>query len=565
MVITPHHHRRATAAVAALALTLVSAVSAGLTATSASASASSDTDSTSTSKQASVSADRRAATNALAAVRAVFAPPASGDARRILDGVDATMALRDLAAGYESLSESDRAIADGYLARPTDSSDGDSFTVEYGIPEATPACSIDLCVHYVTGKNQNNDAPPLADAEDAAGEAGGNGIPDYVDSVLRVMTHVHNTYIDAGYREPLPDKSRGGDDRIDIYLAEIGSRGVYGYCTTDQPNPTSGPAFYDRWAYCVLDDDYAGFPNSALENIQVTAAHEYFHATQYAYDAFEDSWFLEATATWAEDEVYDKVNDNVQYLERSPLTAPFIPVDTFVNGGDYSGFHYGTWSFFRFLTEKYGVKKGTMPRLVLDMMDKVDGSLGAQDQYSWQAVGSVLGKKKTTASRQLLAYSVANRRPRATYDEGRAQKYPSARPAGSITLSPKRSRTGVARAETDHLSAATYRITPANLARKRTKLKVILDMAPKKHGSMAAITVVPKKGRARVYAVKLSRKGNGTKAVPFSSATVRYVEVTMANTSGRTRCFTSASSPFSCYGNPTYDNQSQKLSARVVR
>ena len=220
-------------------------------------------------------------------------------------------------------------------------------------------CTPDLCVHYVTSSNPNGDAPPLADTRGPAGQPGANGVPDYVDTVLEVMTGVHDTYLGAGYREPLPDQLRGGDARIDVYLAELGSRGAYGYCTTDQPDDPLGSALpaYDRWAYCVLDDDFAGFPNTVLENIEVTAAHEYFHATQYAYDAYEDTWFLEATATWAEDELFDDVDDNVQYLAHSQLTAPFVPLDSFITDGRYSNFHYGTWSFFRFLTERFTAER----------------------------------------------------------------------------------------------------------------------------------------------------------------------------------------------------------------
>ncbi len=61
--------------------------------------------------------------------------------------------------------------------------------------------------------------------------------------------------------------------------------------------------------------------HTPIENLQVTVAHEYFHAIQFAYDYFEDGWCMEATAAWVEDEVYDEVNDNVQYLADSPLTA----------------------------------------------------------------------------------------------------------------------------------------------------------------------------------------------------------------------------------------------------
>jgi len=32
--------------------------------------------------------------------------------------------------------------------------------------------------------------------------------------------------------------------------------------------------------------NYNGFPNTELEAIQVTAAHEFFHAVQFGYDGF---------------------------------------------------------------------------------------------------------------------------------------------------------------------------------------------------------------------------------------------------------------------------------------
>ena len=167
--------------------------------------------------------------------------------------------------------------------------------------------------------------------------------------MLDTTLHVHDTYVAAGYRAPKGDGTRGGgSNKTDIYVADIGDDGLYGYCTSDQKIPNDGP--FNAWAYCVVDDDYAAneFPtNTALENLQVTVAHEYFHAVQFGYDIDEDSWFLEATAAWVEDEMYDNVNDNLQYLEQSPLRLPRVPMDTF--GGS---FHYGTWIFFRYLTER---------------------------------------------------------------------------------------------------------------------------------------------------------------------------------------------------------------------
>ncbi len=135
----------------------------------------------------------------------------------------------------------------------------------------------------------------------------------------------------------------------------MGAQGLYGFCTSEKQFRPNGP--FDAWAYCVLDNDYrpGQFPSlTPLENMQVTAAHEYFHAVQFAYDAFEDSWFMEATATWAEDEIFDDINDNLQYLRRGPLRRPQVPLDKFELGGLHQ---YGDWIFFRYLTEQFPARR----------------------------------------------------------------------------------------------------------------------------------------------------------------------------------------------------------------
>ena len=59
---------------------------------------------------------------------------------------------------------------------------------------------------------------------------------------------------------------------------------------------------------------------------------------------------MEATATWAEDELYDGVNDNVQYLRSGPMSLPHKSLDQF-----FQFYHYGAWIFFRYLTERFPV------------------------------------------------------------------------------------------------------------------------------------------------------------------------------------------------------------------
>ncbi len=450
-------------------------------------------------------------------------------------GRDLTMALRDLATLRGSLRGGDRTAADRMLARPTD---GDDPFLDYSVP-STRVCGPDVCVHYV---ESTDDAP----ADD-----------DYVATAQSVLADVHDRYVRAGYREPKADRRRGGDNRLDVYLGDIGKFGVYGYCTSDDPSRSSRRS--DRWAYCVLDNDYstAEFPtNTPVENLKVTAAHEYFHAVQYAYDVAEDSWLLEATATWAEDELYDGIDDNVQYLRASQLMNPRIPLDTF----NRNGFQYGTWSFVRFLTERFDKRRGGMPRLVHDLFDKVDGAPGGPDLYSWQAIDAVLKRKRTSGATMLAAYAVANRRPDRRYAEGRRNNYPTAPLAGRTKVGAGRPVTF--RGRLDHLTTATVQAVPKGLTGRRWRLRVTADLPSRDASPVVLISSTTRTGRVRTVRLRLDRLGEGTRAVPFGKGAVREVEVTLANGSGRFACGGGA---FSCQGRPLDDNAPIRLTLDAVR
>ena len=107
--------------------------------------------------------------------------------------------------------------------------------------------------------------------------------------------------------------------------------------------------------FCVLDNDFARaqFGRAPMAVLRVTAAHEFFHAIQFAYDFTEDPWLLESTATWMEDQFADGVNDNRAYLRFGQLARPGCPLDLFDPGG-YA--HYGNWAFWDFLGRRFGTE-----------------------------------------------------------------------------------------------------------------------------------------------------------------------------------------------------------------
>ncbi|WP_041546758.1 MULTISPECIES: MXAN_6640 family putative metalloprotease [unclassified Nocardioides] len=475
-------------------------------------------------------ASRTEARAALADARAVLA----GDAA---PAADATMTLLRLWQLRGELTGADRAAADRLLSRPDATQD---------------ACTADNCYHWVT---TGPDAVPTGDLD-------GDGVPDYVQDVMDIVDGVHDTYVGAGYRAPKTDGAIGGSPNTDIYLADVGSDNLYGYCTSDAPNPPSGGP-YDAWAYCVLDNDYdpSQFPtNTPLENLQVTAAHEYFHAVQFGYDALEDSWLMEATATWAEDELYDDVNDNLQYLSESPLKKPGQPLDTFNDAGA----QYGTWIFFRFLTEWATDAEGGMPTLVRDIWRYADGAAGGQDDYSMQALSRVLAERGSTLPVMLATFATANRAPALWYDEGAANHYPVAAPGGTFRLSTSKKDSGWKAARLAHLSSVTARFVPGTgLGSSTWKLKVTLDLPDAATKPAAVVTVYPKAGAPTATLVPLSSSGAGTRKVAFGSTRVKYVEVTLVNAGSRYDCWTGGA--YSCQGSSLDDGRKVLMRAQAVR
>jgi hypothetical protein len=467
-----------------------------------------------------------AAQRALADAQALLSPSAERRVSPQTSGRDATLALRELGVHRDELTGADRTAADRLLARPGANRQRDFGSVR---------------VHWGAGSAVTS---------------------AYVDRVGATVRRVLATYKAAGYRAPKSDGTRGGGQgKFDVYLQNLGAQGLYGYCTTDEGGvpPSRGP--YDTWAYCAFDDNYSEFPaHTPLQNLHVTAAHELFHAVQFAYDYYEDAWFMEATATWAEDEVYDGVDDNVQYLVQSPLTQPGASMDHFSQTGVRQ---YGDWIFYRYLTERFPHAKGGLPTLVREIWRRADGARGGADDFSIQATGRVLAAHDSSLRAQFARFTAANRRPGSVYEEGRANRYPAAPLAGRATLDNRHRGTGWKGRRVDHLASATYRFARGARLNARA-LKVRLDLPPAARGSAAVLTVFRASGRPRTTTVPLSAHGNATKRVGFGRG-VRSVEVTLVNTSTRYRCGVAPGAGFSCAGRSLDDNLRMLVRARAQR
>ncbi len=443
---------------------------------------------------------------------------------------EATMALRDLAARIGSLSSSERRLAMRLLARPTDGArEGPAGYVRVPKKNRKRFCTTRFCVHWVT---RGSERPLLVDRNR-------NGRPDYIDKTVRTMNTVWRKEIGSfGYKKPRSDSLSGShhggnpNGRIDIFIANIGNRGLYGYCTTDDPRINRN-THRQNSAYCVFDNDFrrAEFTTGAfgLAALKVTAAHEFFHAIQFAYDTFEDQAFMEGTATWIEDEVFTGVNDNVQYLQSgSPMDpvnnasqGPWIPLDA-----GHPSVQYGTWIWYRFLSENHG--RGIVKQIWARAVGKAN--------YGFKAIADILVVRGTSLQAMLALFGAWNASPASFYTEG--VRYPT---AGAIAGNNNGPNTfGMFHFSNDYVA---FTPGPGNT------LDVTIDFPP---GVGAATVVSFSPAGVTATPIPLDANGHGGPvSVGFDPLSVSKVVVVITNAGGRFVC--NQGQIFSCSGLPLDD------------
>lgn len=465
---------------------------------------------------------RAAAEAALTRVESLLAPAGTAARRAVAAGpsssTDVSLALTNLWQRRGALARADRARADAVLARPS---------------SGRVRCA-SVCVHYTTS------------GADRASST-------YVSRVLTVLDHVRSTYAEAGYRRPPADGRAGGSNRFDVYLRDLGPQGLYGYC---QPESRTSAGTRTATSFCVLDNDFSRsqYPaHSSTDNLRVTAAHEYFHAVQFAYDYGEDTWLMEATATWAEDELYTRVDDNRQYLRTSPISSPGRSLD---DGSDRDTWVYGDWIFFRYLSERYPARYGSMPRIIRDLWRELGTNRGEPDAYSIEGVDDVLAARPVTFANVFADFAFALRHPAGSFSEGAAYT--------RFVPTPVRLRPGsgsvVRSVVLRHLASSSTSVYASDVAAGQD---VRLDVrVPSGTGSRVLLDVVLASGGHRLSRVPLDVTGAGSVVVPFSDGTVRSAEVVLVNAGLDYDC--GQGTTWSCQGTPLDDGRGSVRATAVT-
>ncbi len=241
-----------------------------------------------------------------------------------------------------------------------------------------------------------------------------DGVPDYINRIAEIFDYVIDMETGAvnlgkmGFNLPPADNGRGGDNRYDVYVVNL-NPGYYGFT---MPEGVAGQ--YQISSFIELENDFLGtsYQNNPLEAVRVTAAHEFFHAIQFGYDALEfdyddvgnpdtyKPWWLEASAVWAEEIVYDSLNDYINYLPYF-FNYPWMNLGTFsYDLGNPRAFHpYASAVWPIFLTEKYG------PDIVRQIWE---GCASVPGYNTLVAANNTLAQYSTTLSKAFLEFSAWN-------------------------------------------------------------------------------------------------------------------------------------------------------------
>ena len=446
---------------------------------------------------------------------------------------DATALLRDLAARRDLLRGEDRARAAAILARPV----ADDFSCD---------TRRSICVHWRTsGRHATS--------------------PQDVNKTVNTLAAVWDLEVGAyGYRAPLPDTTGAGPE-TDIYLRDLGGSKVslFGFCTTDDPDATPSNPFSNVSAYCVLDNDFAEFGSSQTPDDfrDVTAAHEFFHAIQFAYDWREDLWLMEGTAMFMEGQFRPGVDDRILYLGNSVLTSPRTPLD---RGAD--GFEYGAWIYWRFLAEHFG-ELGD-PLIIRRIWERAAGASTdtdgpgpdtvAEDPYSIIATRKALSDRGGSLRAVFAKFAQVNRVPATFYDEGAS--YPRAPVTSTRTMSAGET-TGWRSTALNHLANAFYSFVPAAGTGGGATLRLFVDLPQRSLGPAAGAVIVFDDGSVERRQLSLDASGRGSRTVPFGHGTVRRVDLVLSNASTRMDCH--RGTPYSCEGVALDDLRTYSYRARA--
>ncbi len=285
----------------------------------------------------------------------------------------ATFLIHEIKTNWHKLSPEAQNLLSPYFQRPD-------------LPNNMLSASGKFRIHYAT------EGPDKVNDEDQ----NKNSIPDYIEAAASYFDHSHQVIIDElGYKPPAADSSGNGKE-FDIYVINLYK--TYGITQLEETVPGRANA----WScYIEVDNDFIAteFKLEPLQELMVTAAHEYFHAVQVNYYYRDDDvFFMEMCSTWMEDFIYDEVNDYLNYVKYffadNEYSYPNYNYPFYYTNSNW--FEYASCLWIHMIVKKYE------PNFVRKVWESIP------KEKAFSAIQQMLLKYNTTFNEELASFGLWN-------------------------------------------------------------------------------------------------------------------------------------------------------------
>lgn len=144
----------------------------------------------------------------------------------------------------------------------------------------------------------------------------------------------------------------------------------------------------------TLDNDMSYYSEEARGDIvRTTVAHEYLHSVQAGLNWYANNWLLEASATWAEEQVFPPDSGTLPVHVRYVYDS-YVPTVSIEDQDPYA-----SWMFLQHLTERYGMD------IIRDAW--VDFTPDDSGAAALEALDNGLGRVGATLEQAYASYALA--------------------------------------------------------------------------------------------------------------------------------------------------------------
>lgn len=391
-----------------------------------------------------------------------------------------TPLLIEARKNYDLYSEASKAYLNVFFKRP-DNSDYEDEGVSFYLPAPVSSFEPDA-VQYPNIGNKFKFWYVSHDTPDQSGNVHMTTLT-FVKKMAAAFEYVYKTEVtNMGYPAPPDDANKednGGDAKFDIYIMNCGYSDTYGYVAPEalafeSKEGSEANAYY---SFMVMDNNFQEFvteTQTAENAMQVTAAHEFHHVIQVGINIDASNWFTESTSTWMEDQVYDAIDDNRQYINDF-FVFPEKPLDS----GDPHW--YSAWIWNEFLETRFDQD---FIKQIWDLLDPLD------NDDAIDAISTALVSKGTTFKDEFTLFVAKNYSKIGFYKDASDASYSPVtiiNNASPHTLETDTSQVSLQTVDISHLASKYYKFVPGIGLSQTSALSISVDGADNKDVSAVAI------------------------------------------------------------------------------